>query len=208
MIPRGDIMELLISKAVSSIIQIVLFALVPFIWWLVTARKKMNFFKWIGLKKPSDARFVLWTTIISVAFMLVSVFMLTSLKGVEMATSDFAGLGIGALPAILVYAIFNTALPEEMLFRGFILKRLANKTGFTEANIFQALIFGVIHGAMFFSLTGPVKAVLIILFTGIIGWFMGYINEKKAGGSIMPSWMIHSIANIFSGICSAFLLFA
>ena len=201
-------MDLLVTKVVSSVVQIILFALIPFIWWLVTARKKMNFFKWIGLKKPDSAKFIPWTIGISGAFILVSVFMLTSLKGIEMATSDFDGLGISALPAILVYAIFNTALPEEMLFRGFILKRTANKTGFVEANIFQALIFGIIHGAMFFSLVGPVKAILIILFTGIIGWFMGFINEKISGGSIIPSWIIHAIANIFSGLCSAFLLFA
>jgi len=37
---------------------------------------------------------------------------------------------------------------------------------------------------------------------------MGYINEKKADGSILPSWSIHAIANIFSGVCSAFLLIA
>lgn len=205
---KERIMDLLVTKVVSSVVQIILFALIPFIWWLVTARKKMNFFKWIGLKKPDSAKFIPWTIGISGAFILVSVFMLTSLKGIEMATSDFDGLGISALPAILVYAIFNTALPEEMLFRGFILKRTANKTGFSEANIFQALIFGIIHGAMFFSLVGPVKAILIILFTGIIGWFMGFINEKISGGSIIPSWIIHAIANIFSGLCSAFLLFA
>ena len=205
---KEKIMDLLVTKVVSSVVQIILFALIPFIWWLVTARKKMNFFKWIGLKKPDSAKFIPWTIGISGAFILVSVFMLTSLKGIEMATSDFDGLGISALPAILVYAIFNTALPEEMLFRGFILKRTANKTGFVEANIFQALIFGIIHGAMFFSLVGPVKAILIILFTGIIGWFMGFINEKISGGSIIPSWIIHAIANIFSGLCSAFLLFA
>jgi membrane protease YdiL (CAAX protease family) len=202
------IMDLLVTKVVSSVVQIILFALIPFIWWLVTARKKMNFFKWIGLKKPDSAKFIPWTIGISGAFILVSVFMLTSLKGIEMATSDFNGLGISALPAILVYAVFNTALPEEILFRGFLLKRTANKAGFAEANIFQALIFGIIHGAMFFSLVGPVKAILIILFTGIIGWFMGFINEKISGGSIIPSWIIHAIANIFSGLCSAFLLFA
>ena len=36
---------------------------------------------------------------------------------------------------------------------------------------------------------------------------MGFVNEKKAGGSILPSWCIHAVANLFSGICSAFMLF-
>ena len=54
---RGHkIMNLLIQTLINSIIQIALFSLIPFIWWLITARKKMNFFEWIGLKKIRDAR--------------------------------------------------------------------------------------------------------------------------------------------------------
>ena len=64
------------------------------------------------------------------------------------------------------------------------------------------------HGIMFFGAAGLVKAILITLFTGSIGWLMGFINEKKAGGSLMPSWSIHAVANVFSGICSAFLFLA
>lgn len=26
---------------------------------------------------------------------------------------------------------------------------------------------------------------------------MGYINENKAGGSVIPSWLIHGTANLF-----------
>lgn len=42
---------ILINKIISSIIQITLFSLIPFIWWLVTTRKKESFLEWIGLKK-------------------------------------------------------------------------------------------------------------------------------------------------------------
>lgn len=111
-----------------------------------------------------------------------------------------------AIPAIVVYATFNTAFPEELLFRGFLLKRLANKFGFNIANIIQALLFGLLHGIMFFMLVGIVKTILIIAFTGVIAWFMGYINEKYSNGSMIPSWIIHTISNLFSGICAAFLI--
>lgn len=110
----------------------------------------------------------------------------------ETATSEFTGLGAAALPAIVVYAAFNTAFPEELLFRGFLLKRLSNKFGFHVANFIQAFLFGLLHGVMFFTLAGVVKAVLIIAFTGAIAWFMGYVNEKCANGSIIPSWIIHT----------------
>lgn len=44
-------MNLFVSKVMSSVLQIILFMIVPFIWWLVTARKKQKFMEWIGLKK-------------------------------------------------------------------------------------------------------------------------------------------------------------
>jgi len=202
-------MNPLIQSLINSVIQIVLFTLIPFIWWFITARKKMNFFEWIGLKKIRNARdnkTLIWTIGAIVSFLALAVFMLISVRGVETATSEFTGLGLSAVPAILVYAILKTAFPEEIIFRGFILKRVSKKYGFAAGNLVQSILFGLMHGIMFFGAAGPVKAVLITLFTGSIGWLMGYINEKKAEGSIIPSWSIHAIANIFSGICSAFLL--
>ena len=202
--------DLLVSKLVSSIVQIIVFTIVPFICWLIFARKKEGFFRWIGLKKVENGKenkTLLWVLLITLLFSGLAVFMLYSLKGIETATSEFAGLKETAIPAILVYAIFNTALSEEILFRGFLLKTGGKKIGFAERNIFQGLVFGVIHGMMFFSLVGTVKAVIIVAFTGVIGMFMGFVDEKKAGGSIIPSWCIHAIANIFSGICAAYSIF-
>ena len=47
-------MLLLTNKIMSSILEIVLFGTVPFIWWFVTARKKEEFTEWIGLKKTGS----------------------------------------------------------------------------------------------------------------------------------------------------------
>ena len=201
-------MELFVSKVVSSVVEILLFSAIPFIWWLITARKKQGFGKWIGLKKPAGGmKIVVMTVVVIVAFLLLGAYSLWIVKGIETATSDFSGLGFAAIPAILVYAAFNTALPEEILFRGFLLKRMQNKLRFPVANGIQALLFGLLHAVMFFNLVGAVKAVIILAFTTVIAWFMGYINEKIADGSILPSWIIHMIANIFSGVCAAFLIF-
>ena len=200
-----------ISMLTGSIIQVAIFAFIPFIWWLITARKKMNFFSWIGLKKidkENRGKTAIWTVVVAALFLVLSIFILSSLKGVEMATSEFAGLGVKAIPTVLIYAICKTALAEEIVFRGFLLKRIANKFGFAAGNLVQAIIFGVMHGIMFFSAVDPVKATLITVFTGAIGWAMGFINEKKAGGSLIPGWTIHACANIFSGLCAAFTLFA
>ena len=197
------------NMLITAIVQIVLFTALPFIWWLITARKKMNFFKWLGLKKPENTKknkTVLWTIGAILGFFIVSAFMLYSVRNIETAASDFTGLGAKAIPSILIYAIFKTGLAEEIVFRGFLLKRISNKFGFAAGNLVQSILFGIMHGAFFISTVGIVKAILIIFFTGSIAWVMGFINEKKAGGSIIPSWCIHASANIFSGICSAFLL--
>lgn len=202
-------MNIIIQTLINSITQIALFSLVPFIWWLITARKKCNFFEWIGLKKMKDIKenkTIVWIIGVIAAFLALSVFMLTAVSGVETATSRFAGLGAAAIPAVLIYAALNTALPEEIIFRGFLLKRISGRFGFAAGNLVQSILFGLMHGVMFFSATGFVKALLITVFTGAIGWAMGYINEKKAGGSIFPGWIIHMAANVFSGLCSAFLL--
>lgn len=201
-------MELLLNKVVSSAVQIIIFAFIPFIWWIITSRKQCKFTEWIGLKKVKAGEgTVLGIIAVTISFILLGAFTLFALKDVEMATSNFKGLGVGAIPAIFVYAILNTSLPEEILFRGFLLKRLSNKFGFDFANIIQSILFGTIHGGMFFSYVGIKKTIVITIFTATIALFMGYINEKKANGSIIPSWIIHALSNIFSGLCAAFSVF-
>lgn len=200
-------MNLLIDKIISSILQIFIFTVVPLIWWFVTARRDKSFFEWIGLKSITGGKKT-WTAIIivSILFILVGILTLFTIKNVKTATFDFSGLGVKAIPAIIIYAAFNTALPEELIFRGFILKRVMKISSFNIANIVQALMFGLLHGIMFSSLVGNIKVIFIILITGVVAWFMGRINEIYSDGSILPSWIIHTVSNVFSGICSAFLI--
>lgn len=198
---------MLVSKIISSIIEIILISFLPFIWWLISAKKKESFFNWIGFKKIDNKNkksTLINTIVISLVFMTVSILTLYLIKDIETATSEFKGLGISALLPALIYAIFNTSLPEEIFFRGFLLKRLSNKFGFRIANVIQSIIFGLLHGIMFFSLVGVVKAIIIILFTGIVAYAMGYVNEKKSNGSILPSWFIHALSNIFASIIAMF----
>lgn len=198
---------MLVNKIISSIIEIILISFFPFIWWLISAKKKESFFNWIGLKKIDNKNkksTLINIIVISLVFMTVSILTLYLIKDIETATSEFKGLGISALLPALIYAIFNTSLPEEIFFRGFLLKRLSNKFGFRIANVIQSIIFGLLHGIMFFSLVGVVKAIIIILFTGIVAYAMGYVNEKKANGSILPSWFIHALSNIFASIIAMF----
>jgi membrane protease YdiL (CAAX protease family) len=129
-------------------------------------------------------------------------------KDIESATSKFSGLKFIGLPSVLVYAFLGTALSEEIFFRGFLAKRLINKLGFRTGNLIQGILFGLIHVVFMLlaNISGTIILIIIGVFTGLIGWFMGYINEKMANGSILPGWIIHGFANTFSSIISLFSL--
>lgn len=198
----------MINLLISAIMQVILFSLVPFIWWLITSRKE-NFFYWLGFRKikldRSLGKAIVQTVLIAGGYALfMALIMKFFLNGVESATSQFAGQGLAAIPSVLIYAIIQTSLSEEILFRGFLGKRLIHKFGFTAGNIIQSLCFGLLHGVPFFMVTGNIFVlVLVTLLPCVLGFYEGYLNEKTAGGSIFPSWIVHALLNIISGITAS-----
>lgn len=190
---------------INSVVQIIIFSLLPFVFWYFKSGREEKFPTWIGLKSfKINKEIIAMIVVIVLGFTIIDILALKLVDGVETATSVFEGKGVRAIPSVLIYAIFNTALPEEILFRGFCLKRLKKVVGLNKANIIQALMFGFLHGLMFFKPLGFFKALVIISFTGVFAYFMGYINEKKTEGSILPGVFIHSLANIFAGLSAAF----
>lgn len=202
-------MTLFISKLMNGIMELLIVSIIPFITWLIWSRKKVGFFDWIGLKKVESQkkrRLLLTILGISLLFLLFSIVVLSWFDSSQTATAAFSGKGMGALPAIMAYAILGTALPEEIFFRGFLLKRMQGKLGFLGANLVQSLLFGLIHALMFIQLTGYLKAFAIMAFISLIAYVFGAINEKKAGGSILPSVFIQAFANTAAGLCLAISL--
>ena len=189
-------------------IQIVIIGIIPFIWWLVTARKEETFFAWIGLKRFKEIKKVSIKVMIAfVLFLLLSLYLLLIIKDIETATSQFSGLGVSGIAGAIVYSLIQTSFTEELFFRGFLLKRIGHKFGFYAGNIIQSILFALLHCAMFVSLIDAFHVVLITLFTGAVAFVMGFINEKDADGSILPSWCIHGASNIISSIISLFHVF-
>lgn len=203
-------MGLFFSEVVGALIQLLIFSLLPFLLWAILARTHTSFRSWIGLHAPVriSAPLVGWSILIVAATFALGVGIQWLLAGAPVAASKFAGLGYAALPAILVFAVFGTAFGEEIFFRGFLLKRFQTLMTFQRANILQGVLFGLIHGIMFFTMLPFFSTLLIVVFTGAIGWSLGMVNERLAGGSILPSWFIHASANLLAGLAMAFELFA
>lgn len=200
---------MLINELGGAVVQLLLFALVPFFWWLFTARKKENYFKWIGLKKIEHKGKLLFTILIS-AFAIATYIILTGLfigmmdsDKITMAGSNFAGSGAKAIPAVIVYGFIRTGLSEEIVFRGFLCKRLSDKFGFVAGNTIQAVLFGFMHGVPFGIATGNILVtVLLTILPGLFGWYQGWLNEKRCTGSIIPSWLLHGTMNTIVALLS------
>lgn len=189
------------SELLGAVYQLCSFTLIPFIWWWITARKKENFFQWIGLKRIVHEKNMVKTLLITI---LVSIcyfaLMMLGTKivedGLTTAGSQFTSMGIIAVPAALVYGFIRTGLSEEILFRGFLLKRIQNKFGFQTGNLIQAVLFGLMHGIPFGLITQNVFImILLTILPGAFGWYQGWLNEKRCGGSIIPSWLLHGSMN-------------
>lgn len=197
---------LLINKLLSAGFELLIFSLVPACWWLITARKQISFAQWIGPKaipKKNHTKVWGWASVTSLGLLLLSIVLLKNVGTAHTAVSDFANHGWRVLPAVLAYAVLGTSLPEELLFRGFLLKRLATRFGFAIGNLIQALLFGLLHSVIFINQLGLLSALSIGWFTLLIAWLMGFINEKSATGSIYPSWLIHALANFLTELSAA-----
>lgn len=197
----------MLNELVGALIQVLLFSLIPLIFWYVTAHKKESFFKWIGLKKPlcdSSLKMALLSIVVTlVYFIIVSPCIKFLPEGITTAGSQFAGQGILALPSVFFYAFLRTALSEEILFRGFLLKRIQSRFGFMTGNCVQALLFGLMHGIPFGLATNNALAFLLLtLIPGLFGWYQGWLNEKKCEGSIIPSWILHGCINLLTAVLS------
>ena len=181
-------------------------------------RKNSPFFTWVGLKKAkwrlTKNELLALVSVLALFLLAVSItsYLLGNIneslpEGVSMKTPIFSDLGVQAIPGILVYALFNTSLLEEIFFRGFLLKRFSKDVDFEVRNTIQALLFGFMHSIALFSIGQLVLAALVTISTGLIAFLFGYITEKKFDGSILPSWGIHGLANIIASLGVAFSLF-
>lgn len=197
------------DQIISTIFQCIILIGIPWIAYMLFNKEKLGFCKWIGLYKPKNSKWILKALLILIISIIIMggpiiIFEAFNIIPKGMVYSlDASGKGFTAeiIAIILIKAIFQNALSEEVFFRGFIGKRLANKFGYLSGNLIQSILFGLPHG-LAFIIVYKAYAFGIILFLAAttVGFLQFYINEKKANGSIVPSLILHSIMNIVSNI--------
>ena len=195
-----------LHQFLSAALQVAVLAALPFFWYLAAHRRAAGFLRWIGLYRAG--RFpVQWIFAISAGFLAVTA--LPYLWLYHTGNLTYSGFPVDAYQAygwspltigtILVWAVVQTSLAEEIFFRGFLAKRLAHAFGRWPGCAVQGLLFGLIHLPAVWG-RGLLPAVIVVGLTGSIGFALAWLSQAKAEGSILYGWMIHAAVNIISPI--------
>ena len=147
----------MINELIGTVLQILIFALIPFLVYLFQKKTAKGFFDDIGLKKSTKrANFLaIFACLLFAAPPLILTLVSNDFKAIMIDPNSLTGkiremgMGVQTLFILLLMAMFKTSLAEEILFRGFLAKRLIRMAGFVKGNITQAVLFGMIHTVLF-----------------------------------------------------------
>ena len=209
-------MNQFINEFVSTVLQVFVFTLLPFLFFLFRKDKAVSFSEYIGFYKPSS-KAVLYSVFTSLLFLATGIgliFIDDGFKQIVLSPVSVtgkiraAGFTATSVSMLILIAAIKTSLSEEILFRGFLAKRLITGLGFNVGNALQALIFGAVHLLLVWRLINPTPLGLILItcFSTFGGWVIGYIKEKFGYGSIIPGWIAHGLGNLISYTIIAYIL--
>lgn len=197
---------ILMNQFLSAILQILILSAVPLLWYVVSRRKAAGFFQWIGLKtaesipvKEICAVFAGFSLVTLLPYWYLYQTGSLTYSGLTVDSYRQTGWSVQTVLVILIWAVLQTSLSEEIFFRGFLGKRFCKTFGFRVGNTAQAALFGAIHLPAVWG-RGILQAMVLVLLTGGIGWTLGWLSQRRADGSILYGWCIHAAANILSPI--------
>lgn len=212
-------MSLILASITTTLVNLIVFLAVPLLWWFFRHRKEISFFKWIGLYRPR-LHSKWWILLIFAAVyyffynfdftVFINPDTLSYLESSgSVSANAYAGLGFAAvLPAFIENFLAN-GLCEEILYRGFLCKRLCHRFGTVKGILIQAVLFGAMHNILYLAAglqVGLAYHVLLFLFTTTAALLLGWLNEKIYNGSILPSILLHGAGNFISSLLVAFTL--
>jgi membrane protease YdiL (CAAX protease family) len=196
----------MLNTFVSAVLQVAVFTLIPLATYLVTRRRLAGFPEYIGLTRPTRRSMVIATLFAGATLVIFAVVLSAfpglreTLGGPGTAAGRVRELGLTAagITQLLVGATVQTALSEEILFRGFVAKRLIERMGFQWGNVLQALIFAAPH-LLLLLVPGAHASVLaafgLFAYPFAMGLILAWLNERIGNGSIVPSWWAHALGN-------------
>jgi len=205
----------MLDEIFGALLQLLVFTTLPFLVYVIQTKSVKGFGNYIGLTRSTPKANVLAiaTSLLFAAPLLLLTLISEEFQTIMFDPTSITGkfrnmeFGAEALTILLVMALFKTSLTEEILFRGFVAKRLIGLLGFRNGNLAQATFFGIIHTALFALITDNTLFLTIIFVVPSIGAYVTVIlNEKLANGSILPGWIAHALANVLAYSLVGFVL--
>lgn len=169
--------------------------------WL--AHRRGHGWRALGLRAPAGPGRLAWQTglLLAVSLLVIQLLMplifkvtgnLPDISRFEAIAGDLS-LYLSALAIVWLSA----GLGEEMLFRGFLMHRLAallsgdpapSAAAWYAAAALQAVLFGALHAY---------QGVPGILVTGVLGFILG-IGVVRSGGNLWPAILTHGLIDTIS----------
>ena len=179
----------------KSMIKIVLFLVVPMIYFLLY-KDQGTYLRKLFVPKKKDFLLALALGVVVFAIIMLAYFLLgdyIDLNGIKESLTSGIGVTGNNFVYVAVYISFVNSLLEEFFFRGYAFLILKEESGKKFAYIFSAAMFALYHVGM----TSGWFNILIYLLS-MAGLFIGgcvfnYLNEKCE--NIYPSWLVHMCAN-------------
>jgi len=205
--PDGQALGLVISAALSAVLQVLVLGAIPALVHRIWFRKREPLAKFLGLYAPERGALLLG---LGVAVLALASFAALNhwlgsdlLKGPNAVAVRFEHVqpAFAAGVCMLLSAYVQTSLAEEIFFRGFIAKRLISKLGPRLGNLLQALIFGALHVLIVSSASSSIpfgQALAFGLLVTMGGASFGYVTESRGNGSIVPAWLAHGTLNLIT----------
>ncbi len=193
-----------VSSLVETVFTVLVFSLIPLVLYMNGGERKTikGFLRSVGIYKcPKSQRrqavLVLLSTSV-VAFATTSAVLISGNSGRHLGeTRNFTTL------TFCIYLLFHglrTGISEEILFRGFVGKKLIRWLGFVKGNILQALVFGLVHLPLMGPTATTADRVAKLSTACLLGYAFGYVMERKCDGSIMPAIIGHGLYNIVASL--------
>lgn len=211
-------MEIFLESIKTTITNIIIFSLIPFIWWRrYFFKNNIRFFEWIGIYRPK-LKSKWWILLVfAILYYFFYNFDFTCLidkdilsyieNSSSVSANIFAGMGMVAILPAAIENFLANGLAEEIFYRGFLCKRLCAKFGNNTGIVLQAVLFGIMHNVIYIIAglnVGILYHSLMFLFTGMGALLLGILNEKIFNGSIIPSILLHGFGNFIATMLIAF----
>jgi len=171
---------------------------------LIFVRKKA--WNEIRIKKPTFSVYILYGSLLTVLFVLVSYTI--HYYTIGFSSSNFMALvakqqmGFGVITKYNAWQYFPIAalgyvtlspLTEEPFFRGLLMKSFENKFSALSANFLQAFLFSFVHLAYFWLIEFNLGIIIPTFLSMPIGILFGWIVQKT--DSLISSIILHVVHN-------------